>query len=127
MPVRSEIRLRLPNSPGALSRVLRTLADERVQVLALSLEASGQLRLIVDSHARAAAALQAAHHRTSEALVLVTAVPHAAGGAAPLLRQVADSGINVEYAYAAGSEGGATALLVMGVDDPVRAAHVTGL
>ena len=127
MPVRSEIRLRLPNSPGALSGVCRTLADQRVQVLALSLDAGGQLRLIVDSHSRAAAALQAAHHRTSEALVLVTTVPHAVGGVAFLLRQIADAGINVEYAYAAASEEGATALLVIGVEDPVRAADIAGL
>ena len=127
MPVRPEIRLRLPNSPGALAAVCRTLADERIQVLALSLEASGQLRLIVDSHSRAVAALQEAHHRVTEGPVLVTVLPHAAGGAAPILRQVADAGVNVEYAYASASDGGATAVLVMGVEDPIRAATATGL
>lgn len=127
MPVRSEIRLRLPNSPGALAAVCRTLADERIQILALALDTNGRLRLVADSHARAVVALQGAHHKVTEGRVLVTVLPHATGGAAPILRQIADAGVNVEYAYASAIDGGATAMLVIGVEDPVRAAMATGL
>jgi len=50
MPARPELSLRLPNSPGSLASVCRELAAERIQIHALSLDASGMLRLIVDNH-----------------------------------------------------------------------------
>ena len=37
--IRSEISLRLGNSPGALAGVCRLLSDERVNILAMTLEA----------------------------------------------------------------------------------------
>ncbi|MBI4487088.1 MAG: ACT domain-containing protein, partial [Acidobacteria bacterium] len=49
MAIRTELNLRLPNSPGALAGVCRLLSDERVNVLAMALESSGQLRLVVDN------------------------------------------------------------------------------
>jgi hypothetical protein len=52
--IRPELALRLQNSPGALARVCDLLSAERVNVIALSLESGGTLRLIVDNpiHAR---------------------------------------------------------------------------
>jgi hypothetical protein len=107
--------------------VCRTLAAERVQILALTLDVSGQLRLLAEPHGRARAALEAAHHRVSEGRVLVATLPHVPGGVASILRQVADAGINVEYAYASTTEGEAMATVVLGVEDAVRAADRTGL
>ena len=48
--IRIELSLRLPNSPGALAGVCRLLSDERVNVQALSLDAGGQLRMVIDNH-----------------------------------------------------------------------------
>ena len=45
MAVRTELSLRLPNSPGAMADVCRLLSTEQVNVVALSLEAGGTLRL----------------------------------------------------------------------------------
>ena len=53
--IRTELSLRLPNSPGALAGVARLLSDERVNILAMSLETGGQLRIVVDNHVHAAA------------------------------------------------------------------------
>ena len=47
--IRTEISLRLGNSPGALAGVCRLLSDERVNILAMGLESGGQLRLVVDT------------------------------------------------------------------------------
>ena len=47
--IRTELSLRLPNSPGALAAVTRLLSDERVNILAMALEPGGQLRLVVDN------------------------------------------------------------------------------
>ena len=80
MAIRTELNLRLPNSPGALAGVCRLLSNERVNVLALSVDAGGQLRMVVDNHVH--------------------------GGAA---------------------EGGATASVVIGVNEPAKAAAAAGV
>ncbi len=126
MPTRTELSLRLPNSPGALAGVCRLLADERVNINALSLDSGGALRLIVDNHVLGAGVLRARHHQVSERDVLVLSVAHAPGGLAPVAKLVADAGVNVEYAYSGALEGGGT-LVVLGVDDAQRASAAAGV
>jgi hypothetical protein len=125
--IRTELSLHLPNSPGALGGVCRLLSDERVNVLAMSLESSGQLRLVVDNHVHGAAVLREHHHQVTERDVLVTAVPNSPGSLAPALKLVSDANVNVEYAYGGGSEGSASAAIVLGVDDAQRAAAAAGI
>jgi hypothetical protein len=125
--IRTELALRLPNSPGALAGVCRLLSDERVNILAMALETSGQLRMVVDNHVHAAGILREHHHQVTERDVIVTAVPNVPGALAPALRLVSDANVNVEYAYGGGSEGGPSASVVLGVDDAQRASAAAGV
>jgi hypothetical protein len=125
--IRIELSLRLANSPGALAAVCRLLSDERVNVQAMGLDTGGQLRLVVDNHVHAAAILRDHHHQVTERNVIVTAVPNAAGALGPALKLLGDAAVNIEYAYGGGSEGSATATIVIGVDDAQRAAAATGV
>jgi hypothetical protein len=125
--IRTELSLRLPNSPGALAGVCRLLSDERVNILALSLESGGQLRMVVDNHVHAAGVLREHHHQVAEKDVIVAAVPNMPGALAPALRLVSEANVNVEYAYGGGSEGGPTASVVLGVDDAQRASAAAGI
>jgi hypothetical protein len=125
--IRTELSLRLPNNPGALAGVCRLLSDERVNILAMSLESGGQLRLVVDNHVHGAAMLREHHHQVTERDVIVSSVPNAPGALAPALKLVSDGKINVEYAYGGGSEAGPTALIVLGVEDAQRASAASGL
>jgi hypothetical protein len=127
MAIRTEVCLKLPNSPGALAGVARLLADERVNIMALSLEATGLLRLVLDNHVHAAAVLREHHHQVTERDVIVSSIPNAAGALAPLLKLVADGSVNVEYAYAGAAEGSPMATLVLGVEDAARASAAAGL
>jgi hypothetical protein len=127
MAIRIELNFRLPNSAGALAAVCRLLSEERVNILAMSLDTSGQLRLVVDNHVHGGAVLREHHHQVAERDVIVTAVPNAPGAIAPVLRLVAEAGVNLEYAYGGGAEGGATATIVLGVDDAARASAASGL
>ncbi len=127
MPVRPELSLRLPNSPGALSQVCRLLTAEQVNVLALSLESTGHVRLIVDNHVRAAGILRDAHHQVTERDVLVTSVPNAPGGLGAVLQALGASGVNLDYAYASAADPLGPALVVLGVTDARRAALAGGL
>jgi hypothetical protein len=124
--IRTELNLRLPNSPGALAGICRLLSDEHINIVALSLEASGQLHVIVDNPVRASGALASHHHQVTEQEVLFVAVGHQAGGLAPILSLVSDAGVNVNYVYGAGAEGAASAAAVIGVDDAMRASTAVG-
>ena len=125
--IRTELSLRLANTPGALGGVCRLLSNERVNVLAMSLETGGQLRLVVDNHVHGAAVLREHHHQVTERDVIVTSVPNAPGALAPALKFVSDAGVNVEYAYGGGAEGSVTATIVLGVENAQRAAASAGV
>jgi hypothetical protein len=127
MAIRKELNLRLPNSPGALGGVCRLLDAERVNIQALSLDASGNLRIVVDNHVHGAAVLRDHHHQVTERDVVVSTLPNTAGALAGPLRLVAEAGVNVEYAYGGCADASATASVVLGVDDAMRASAVAGL
>jgi len=124
MPARPELSLRLPNSPGSLASVCRELAAERIQIHALSLDASGMLRLIVDNHVRAIAVLKERHRSLlTRDVIVITGVGTDALAAAFGL--VAGAGVNVEYAYVGAGE--SMGVAVLGVDDAQRAAAAAGV
>ena len=127
MAIRTELNLRLANSPGALAGVCRLLSDERVNILAMSLDGSGQLRMVVDNHVHGGAVLREHHHQVSERDVIVIALPNTPGGLAAILRLVGDANVNLDYAYGGAAEGSATASVVIGVDDPSRVAASAGV
>jgi hypothetical protein len=127
MAIRTELNLRLANSPGALSGVCALLSDERVNILAMALEGAGQLRLVVDNHVHAAAVLRDHHHQVTERDVILVATANAPGSLAPVLRLIGDAGVNVEYAYGGGADMSATASVVLGVTDAQRAAAAAGV
>jgi len=127
MAIRTELNLRLPNSPGSLAGVCRLLADERVNIVAFELESGGQLRLVVDNHTHAVSVLRDRQYQVSERQVIFVAVANGPGALAPVLTIASEAGLNVEYAYASTAEGNATAGVVLGVDDAIRAAAAAGL
>ena len=127
MAIRTELNLRLPNSPGALAAVCRALADERVNIVGLSVEPSGQLRLVVDNHVRAAGVLRERHHQVTEREVVLASVGGGPGALAPVLALVAGAGVNVEYAYGTAPDGGGGTAVVIGVENAARAAAAAGV
>ncbi len=127
MAIRTELNLRVPNSPGTLAGVCRLMADERVNIAALTLEPSGQLRLVVDNHIRAAAVLRERHYQVTERSVIFASLANGPGALLAVLTLAAAAGINIEYAYASASDGNPSAAVVLGVDDAQRAAAAAGL
>ena len=93
----------------------------------MALDAVGNLRLVVDNHVHGAAVLREHHHQVTEREVVVCALPNVPGALAGPLRLVADAGVNVEYAYGGSAEGSATASVVLGVDDALRASAAAGV
>src|SRR5262245_46434251 len=125
--IRTELSLRLPNTPGALAGVCQLLSDERVNILAMTLEPAGQLRIVVDNHVHAAGVLREHHHQVSERDVILTIVPNAPGSLAPALPLAADPSRHVDYPSSDPAEGSAMASVVLGVDDAQRASAAAGI
>jgi hypothetical protein len=127
MAIRTELELKLANSPGALAGVCEILADSRVNVLAASLEAAGTVRLVVDNHVHAAGALRERHFSVVERDVLVVNIPNEPGAFAAVGRMLAAASVNVDYMYGSAVEGSRMATVVVGVPDAQRASAAAGL
>ena len=126
MAIRTELSLRLPNSPGALAGICRLMSDERVNIVALMLESGGQVRMVVDNHVHAAAVLREHHHQVSEKDVVVVTVPNTPGSLAPALKLLADASVNIEYAYAGVAESNQMASIVVGTEHVMQASAAAG-
>lgn len=127
MALRTELSLRLPNSPGELERICVLLDGARVSVLALHLESSGRLRFVPDNPLEAAETLRDAGLQVDEREVLFTSLTNRVGALVGLTRHLSSAGVNIEYAYATTIEGGPRAGVVIGVEDAKRAASLLGI
>jgi hypothetical protein len=127
MAIQKEITVRLANSPGTLGRVAQVLGGERINILAMAIDPSGGLRLVVDNPLHAAAMLREQHYQVEERDVLYTAMSNEPGSLSRALTLLADAGINVEYAYASGIDRLPMVGVVIGVGDAQKASYATGM
>jgi hypothetical protein len=127
MAIRTELSLRLQNSPGSLARVCKVLADERLNLIAINLEGNGTLRFVVDNHIHAAETLREQHYQVELRDVLYAVLPNQAGALARAVRLVAEAGLNLDYAYASGAENDPMVGVIIGVPDATRASAASGI
>ena len=127
MAIQKELTLRLANSPGTLGRVAQVLGDARINILAMSLDTTGALRLVVDNPLHAAGALREQHYQVEERDVLYTTLPNEPGALARAVRIAVDAGINLEYVYGSGIDRVPMVAVVIGVPDAQRASMATGI
>lgn len=127
MAIRTELILRLQNTPGAAAKVCMFLSDERVNILAFQLESAGILRLLVDNPLHAALLLREQRMQVEERDVLYTMVPNGPGALGRLAKLLADAKVNVEYLYCTAVEGHPMATVVLGVPDAQKASLASGI
>lgn len=92
----------LANKPGVLAQVVRRLASNRINIVALSMMDStehGVLRLVVEKPDAARQALTGVDLPRSEQTVLVATLPNRPGALADVVERVAAGHVNVHYAY----------------------------
>jgi hypothetical protein len=97
MPLR-EIALTLPNKPGALAGIARTLAKERINVAAISVDSTvskGHVRLIVSDPDRAVRLLGQAGYTTEVREMLAVRLEDRAGSFLRVLEALAKGKINI--------------------------------
>ena len=127
MAIQKELTVRLANSPGTLGRVAQVLGDARINILAMSLDTTGALRLVVDNPLHASGALREQHYQVEERDVLYTTLPNEPGALARAVRIAVEAGINLEYVYGSGIDRIPMVAVVIGVPDAQRASMATGI
>jgi hypothetical protein len=127
MAIRTELTLRLQNTPGAVGRICQYLSEDRINILAMQLEHNGLMRLLVDNPLHAAELLRERKIQVDTREVIYTIVPNDAGVLGRTAKLLADAGVNVEYLYSTVVEGHTMAAVVVGVPDAVKASSLAGL
>lgn len=127
MAIQKEITVKLANSPGTLGRVAQVLGGERINMLAISLDGTGVLRMVVDNPLHAAGALREQHYQVEERDVLYATLPNEPGALASVVKLLAEAGINLDYAYASGIDRVSMVAVVLGVPDAQKASYASGI
>ena len=123
----NQLSIFLPNRTGQLAEVCRTLADNDISIVTLSLADTtdfGIVRMIVDDHEKARQVLAEAGHLVKVNPVLAVTVPDRPGGMAEIATLLSKHDIAIEYSYAFAFHHGEKAVLVFRFDNNLRAAEV---
>ena len=128
MAVLKQITVFLENVPGRLATLCNTLEERGVNLQAMTTsEASeyGVVRMIVDDVDGATTALREVDLPFSTVDVLGVEVPNEPGALGQVAVQLAEAGINVDYAYVTAAVASGQALCVFKVPDPHDADKLT--
>lgn len=118
--IEAQLSIFLDNRPGALARTCQALAKERINILAMSISDTvddAVVRLVVSDAKKAANILRAMQIAAHERQVIFMDVPNAPGSLARIAEQLAEAGINIEYAYCTGSASQPNGNLVLRTND----------
>ena len=111
----------LENREGRLSEVLRILAENKINIVAVSLADTsdyGLLRMIVSEPLKGCNVLREEGMQAMITEVIGIRVPHATGSLCKAMDLLLANNVNVEYMYAFAN--GADAAAVLKSDDPGR-------
>ena len=115
----------LENREGRLDDVLKVLAENEVNIVALSLADTsdyGMLRMIVSDPQKGRTALKEAGITAMLTDVVALRVPHATGSLSKAMHQIVEGEVNVEYMYAFANGNDAAAVLKS--DDAARVVDI---
>ena len=102
----------LVNKPGVLAQVTKVIAQAKINIMAMTMTDSsehGVLRLVGEDPAHLRKALAGLNLPTTETEVLMVTMANRTGALAEVCQRLADSHINIGYAYCTtGASGGKT-------------------
>lgn len=118
-----QITVFLENQAGKLAELTQMLADNKVDIRAISIAETaeyGLARLIVDDAPRASSILLQHGEMISMTPVWAVEVPDQPGGLAELLAVLAETEVNVEYMYSLFTHRDGCAYMVLRISDEPR-------
>ena len=119
-----QIAFFLENKSGRLAEITAILADNGINIRALSVADTadfGILRLIVDKVELAKTVLKENGFTVGKTNVLAVEVPDRTGGLATVLKSIEAAGLNVEYMYAFVNKTGENAVLIFRFEEMDKA------
>lgn len=122
-----EISLSLPNRPGTLAAVARTLAKERINVAAISVDSSGtkgRVRLIVNDPDRATSLLSTAGYDVEEREMIAVRLEDRAGSFLQVLEVLAKGKVNLQSVAILVAREGNHPLVALSTNDLPRARRI---
>jgi len=127
MEIRTQYSLFLVNKPGVLANICRGLADNHVNIKAMTLVDSsehGVLRLVVEDGDRSERVISQLNLPMSKTDVLCIEMANEPGSLASAADKLARSHININYAYATSGAPGGRTIVVFKVADLKKAEKV---
>jgi len=127
-----QISVFLENKSGRLFEACKCLAEEEVNIRALSIAETadyGVLRLIVNDPDKAMRVMTERDFTVSETEVIAVEVLDEPGGLAGVLAPLYDANVNIEYLYCFVEKSGESAIVVFRVellDEAIRALQGSG-
>ena len=124
-----QISIFLENKPGRLANVCKIMAQEGINIRALSVADAadfGVLRLIVDNPELAEEKLKARGIIVSNTDVIGIKVPDSPGGLAEAMDRLGMENISVEYMYAFVGKSGDQAMVILRLDDNAKGVEAVG-
>lgn len=122
-----QISVFLENKSGRLAQVTKILAENSINIRALSLADTadfGILRIIVNDSEKASNVLKTSGYTLAETEVVAVEVPDKPGGLANVLEPLWKAGLDVEYMYAFVQSSGENAIMIFRFEEPEKAIAV---
>jgi hypothetical protein len=122
-----QLEIFLEKKSGRLAEISHTLAENAINIRALSLADSadcGILRLVVNDTTKAQQVLQENGFTVGLTEVLAIEVPDKPGALDCILQMAGKAGLNAEYVYAFSKKSGESGMLLFRFDDQDAAAAV---
>lgn len=119
-----QISVFIDNKPATLAEMARHLADNNINLRALSLAETrdfGTTRIIVPNPDTCVEVLKKTRYHFIESEVLAVEVADRPGGMADVLECIAHEHISVEYAYSMIEKRKGSAVIILRVDNPGKA------
>ena len=122
-----QISVFIENKKGRLSEIAEVLAENKIDVSALSLadtEEYGVVRMIVSDTHKAKEVLEKHGVVGKVTDVLAVAIDDVPGGFAKALKTLTDNGVEIKYMYACVAHEKGKALMIFSVEDPKSAEQI---
>jgi hypothetical protein len=127
MPIEKQLSVFIENKPGRLSQICSTLAEQGINIVAMSVHDTVDhaiVRLIVENPTKALVILEAEEVYTITQDVVVLQIENKPGVIASVAKKLFRADINIEYAYCTASKNQEYGCLVIKTKDAEQASEV---